>query len=367
MKKTWDVFVIGGGPAGLATAIAARQRGFDVAVADGMRPPIDKPCGEGLMPEACAALARLGVTVADSESYRFDGIHFFGNGLNVSGSFPRGRGMGVRRIALHRAMIARAESLGVQMLWQTPVTGLDKGGVILGREMIRARWVIGADGSNSRVRRWAGLEKASERRRFAFRRHYRVSPWNEKMELHWGEGYQVYVTPATPDEVCVAVAAREPRMRLEAAIEAFPEIASRLHGAKCTSAERGAVSSTRRLRRIHRGRVALVGDASGGVDCITGEGLGLAFRQAELLAECLLRDDLRAYQKQHAALARRPTLMSQLLLALDARPGLRQRAMRVFQTDAGLFGRMVAMHVGALPVREFVESGFSLGWKMLRA
>ena len=45
MMTTTDVFVIGGGPAGLATAIAARQRGFDVVVADGAQPPIDKPCG----------------------------------------------------------------------------------------------------------------------------------------------------------------------------------------------------------------------------------------------------------------------------------------------------------------------------------
>ena len=51
MVKSTDIFVIGGGPAGLATAIAARQRGFDVVVADGAQPPIDKPCGEGLMPD----------------------------------------------------------------------------------------------------------------------------------------------------------------------------------------------------------------------------------------------------------------------------------------------------------------------------
>src|SRR5438105_7308201 len=44
-----DVLVIGGGPAGLTAAIAARLKGFDVAVADAAHPPIDKACGEGLM------------------------------------------------------------------------------------------------------------------------------------------------------------------------------------------------------------------------------------------------------------------------------------------------------------------------------
>ena len=63
-----DVFVVGGGPAGLAMAIAARQRGFRVVVADGQQPPIDKACGEGLMPDGLAALERLGVSVEDRDS-----------------------------------------------------------------------------------------------------------------------------------------------------------------------------------------------------------------------------------------------------------------------------------------------------------
>ena len=67
MLDSTDVFVIGGGPAGLAAAIAARQRGFRVIVADGMRPPIDKACGEGLMPDGLAALERLGIRVPLSE------------------------------------------------------------------------------------------------------------------------------------------------------------------------------------------------------------------------------------------------------------------------------------------------------------
>ena len=61
MSNCMDVFVIGGGPAGLAAAIAARQRGFSVLVADGAEPPIEKACGEGLMPDAVKILDKLGV------------------------------------------------------------------------------------------------------------------------------------------------------------------------------------------------------------------------------------------------------------------------------------------------------------------
>lgn len=187
------------------------------------------------------------------------------------------------------------------------------------------------------------------------------------MEVHWGAESQVYVTPVRVGEICIAVASREPHMRLDKALEEFPEIASRLRNAESSSRERGAISSTCELRNVHRGRVALIGDASGSVDCITGEGLGLAFRQAELLAECLARDDLRAYKQQHAVLARRPTFMSRLLLALDASPSLRGRAMRAFNTEPQLFRRMVAMHVGALSSVDSATNVLALGWRMLNA
>ena len=56
----------------MAAAIAARQRGLRVIVADGMRPPIDKACGEGLMPDGLAALERLGIRVPLSEAFPLD-------------------------------------------------------------------------------------------------------------------------------------------------------------------------------------------------------------------------------------------------------------------------------------------------------
>lgn len=364
---TPDVFIIGGGPAGLAAAIAARQRGFEVTVADGSRPAIDKPCGEGLMPDACTALAKLGISIPAEESYPFRGLQFLSDDLSVDASFPKGVGVGIRRTALHRLMIARAEALGISLLWETPVTGLHPLGVCIGRQIVRAPWVIGADGRNSLVRRWAGLEGGAQRKRFAFRQHFRVSPWNDCMEVHWGPKSQVYVTPVGIAEICVAVASREPHMRLDKALAEFPKIASRLRGVGCSSSERGAISSTCELRNVYRGRVALTGDASGTVDCITGEGLGLAFRQAELLAECLAQDDLAAYRQQHARLARRPTLMSRLLLALDSSPSMCRRAMRAFAAEPKLLSHMVAMRVGALSPLDCATGTLALGWRMLSA
>lgn len=71
LQSTTDVFIVGGGPSGLAAAIAARQKGFDVTLADGAAPPIEKPCGEGMMPETITALRGLGITIGPSDGVTF--------------------------------------------------------------------------------------------------------------------------------------------------------------------------------------------------------------------------------------------------------------------------------------------------------
>ena len=368
MIKSTDVFVIGGGPAGLAAAIAARQHGFDVVVADGAEPPIDKPCGEGLMPDGRAALANFGIRIPAEDSHPFRGIRFVSGTLRVDASFPADQGLGIRRTALHRIMVARAEALGISLLWQTPITRLHAQGVHIGREVVRSRWVVGADGGQSLVRRWAGLDRYHyDRTRFAFRRHYRIAPWSDCMELHWGPGCQIYVTPVAADEICVALVSRDQHLRLDNALENFPELSSLLRRVEQTSVERGAISSTRKLRQVYRGQVALVGDASGAVDSITGEGLCLTFRQAQVLAQCFVEGNLRRYQREHRSLARRPAMMARLMLSLDWKVSLRQRVMRAFSADPRLFSHMLAMHVGALSPAKFAANGLSLGWKLLSA
>ncbi len=335
---TTDVFIAGGGPAGLAAAIAARLKGFNVIVADAAQPPIDKACGEGLMPDSLDALRRLDITFDPEQSFAFRGIRFIGEGGAVAADFPAEPGIAVRRIRLHQLLIDRAQELGVKLLWRTRVTGLDE---------IRARWIIGADGQNSRVRHWAGLDAAyRESFRYGFRRHYRVRAWTDFMEIYWGDQCQMYVSPVARDEVCVALITRDPHVRLDASLPRFPELERRFHGASAVSEERGAVTVTRRLKRIYRGRTVLIGDASGSVDAITGEGMSLAFRQAIALADALVADNLELYQSAHRRIARRPAFMAQLMLALERYPRLRPLVLRAFAAKPVLFERLLAVHAG---------------------
>lgn len=342
-----DVLVVGGGPAGLAAGIAARQRGFRVVVADHSIPPIDKACGEGIMPDGIAAAQRLGIDLRRVGSYPFRGIRFRFGERHVDGDFPNGAGLGVRRTTLHQLMVDRAAEAGVEARWGARVS-FDGDAVVVDGEPVEARWIVGGDGGQSAVRNWAGLnECVRDSRRFGFRRHYRVAPWSEYMELHWGEGCQLYLTPIGASEVCVVAISRNAHLRLDEALGQFPRVAERLRSAGAATLERGAVTATRRLRSVCRGRVALIGDASGSVDAVTGEGLCLLFQQAVALADAFAANDLSRYAAAHGRIGRKPRFMADLMLMIDGHARLRRGAMAVLASHPRLFGSMVRFHVGA--------------------
>lgn len=187
------------------------------------------------------------------------------------------------------------------------------------------------------------------------------------MEVHWGEHCQGYATTVSEDQVCVAVMSHDPNLRLEDGLKGLPALSARLQKAQSFTTERGAVTGNRRLKSVWRGNVALIGDAAGTVDAITGEGLGLAFSQAVALAECLEAGNLAPYQQTHDRLVLRPLLMARLMLALDGRPRLQDRTLQAFLKRPQIFRHLLALHLGSLPPRKLVWDGLTLGWGLLTA
>jgi flavin-dependent dehydrogenase len=361
-----DVLIIGGGPAGLAAAIAARIQGFRVTVADGARPPIEKACGEGLLPDALTALRELDVVIKDSDGFPFRGVRLISAGATTEANFPEGYGIGVRRITLHQKMVERAQDAGIELRWGKPV-GLCSQGAVVDGKIVSSRWIIGADGIASRVRKWSGLQAHTRSEyRFAFRRHYSVAPWSDCAEVHWSRHVQAYVTPVARQQVCVVLISRRPGIRFAELAAEFPELAKHLKVSDhAGSVERGAITGMHRLERVCRGNVALIGDASGSVDAITGQGLCLSFHQARVLASALQANDLSRYQAAHRQMARRPALMGRLMLLLDRHARLRERAVHVLAAGPDLFARLLAIHVGAASPAQFFKTGMSFGWRFL--
>jgi menaquinone-9 beta-reductase len=366
MRKT-EVFVCGGGPAGLAAAIASRSQGFDVVVADCFKPPIDKACGEGLMPDGLAALAALGVTLPADETGVFQGIRFVEGGRSMEARFPRGPGRGIRRIVLHELLRQRALALGVKFLWSTQVLGVRKNVVRTGEEEIRTDWIVGADGLQSRIRKWSGLGWGKRlSRRIGLRQHFKVRPWSEFMEVHWCDLGQAYVTPVGAEEICVVVVGRKRFGSVRAALSYFPELASRLAGGEPVSGERGALTEGHRYDRVTQGCTALIGDASGSVDAIAGQGLALSFFQATALGAALKNGNLRSYEEAHRRIRKVPVFMSQTMLLLDRFGPIRRWTQATFQSNPELFERMLSVHVGESPLAFWGERGaLRLGVQML--
>ena len=316
-----DVLIVGGGPAGLATAIALRMRGLRVCVADARTPPIDQACGEGILPGGVEALSLLGVALVPDEGFAFRGIRFLEDGVTLEALFASAAGMAIRRTHLHALLTARALECGAELVWGVHVP--DVSGV-RGFE-----WIVGADGRQSRVRRDVGLGPTRPpTQRFGFRRHYRMAPWTDLVEVYWSGRYQLYVTPVSASEIGVALLTRDRGVRLDAALAGLPALNRRLRGASQVGADRGASTMNCRLPRVYRGRTALLGDASGSVDAITGEGLSLAFQQAHALAEAIEAGDLRLYQRKHRDLSRHAEQMARLLLLLERFPRLRRTIWR---------------------------------------
>ncbi|GAY14852.1 NAD(P)/FAD-dependent oxidoreductase [Mycobacterium sp. shizuoka-1] len=311
-----DLLVAGGGPAGLVTALHAARAGLRVTVVERRRPPVDKACGEGMMPYTVEQLGKLGIALPGKP---FRGITYFDATHRVDAPFRSGPGMGVRRTALHGALMAAVEAAGVEVVnaHVGPITQ-DAESVRCGG--FRARYLAAADGLHSPIRRSLGLARPNRgSRRWGLRRHVGIAPWSDRVEVYWGDGAEAYVTPVADD--CVGIAILTARQgSFESRLADFGELSARVAG-RPHGPERAAGPLRQRVTGRRAGRVLLVGDAAGYVDALTGEGLGIAFGGAELLVNCVLAERPAEYDRQWRRMSRRYRLLTAgLLHAVEHRP-----------------------------------------------
>jgi flavin-dependent dehydrogenase len=282
-----DLLIVGGGPGGLATALQARRHGLSVIVAEPREDPIDKACGEGLMPGGLAELMSLGV---DPAGMPFRGIAYVSEQRRAEALFRNGPGRGVRRTTLHAALEARAKEQDTEWI-RTKVTSVQQDAHGVTAAGVRAKWLVGADGLHSTVRRSVGIKAtAGTPRRYGVRWHFTVPAWSEFVEVYWSRLGEAYVTPVEPDLVGVSILSRgRPDLAW------FPQLARQLAGASRGQA-RGCGPLRQVVSRRVAGRVLLVGDAAGYEDALTGEGVSLAVKQAAAAVDAIVNETPASYE-----------------------------------------------------------------------
>lgn len=311
-----DLLVVGGGPGGLAAALYARRQGLSVIVAEPRDGPVDKACGEGLMPGGLAELAALGV---EPVGIPLRGIAYLGGQRRVEACFRAGGGRGVRRTTLHTALVDRTKQAGVERIARR-VTAVRQDSHGVTAADIRARWLVAADGLHSTIRRDVGIAAwAGTPRRYGVRRHYQVPVWSDLVEVHWSRLGEAYVTPVEPGLVGVAILSRHP-----IGLDSFPRLVTYLEGAGRGKA-RGCGPLRQVVSRRVAGRVLLVGDAAGYEDALTGEGISLAIRQAAAAVSAIIDGDLTSYERSWRAITRDYRLLTRGLV-LASTPQMSRRA-----------------------------------------
>lgn len=369
-----DVVVVGGGPAGVAAAIACANHGLMVTLIERSASPGDKPCGEGLLPNGVAALAGLGIGAGAlaSRGAPIAGIRYHSSrGHTAQASFNGPTGFGIRRTDLSRLLLARAKALpGLTVVTGQPArTSMDDAGrplVQVGAATYRPKLLIGADGLQSRTRRATGIEVARRSgRRWGCRQHFDGDPWTDHVEVYFARGFEVYVTPVAGGVNVAALwdaalmqpgTGETPVLSLVAQV---PALERRLRGRTTTDRARAAGPFDVRVRQPWRPGVLLLGDAAGYVDALTGEGVGAAFEQAVLLSDAVipaLRRTPRGTMVDDSAVAtfwreakrrsRANRLLTRLLVQIARHPALVEGSIAALGSSPRLFARLLDVNMG---------------------
>jgi flavin-dependent dehydrogenase len=313
------------------------------------------------MPEAVRLLRGLGVSLDEGDGAVLAGISFHDAHASASAVFGesltgREKGLAVRRTRLQSRMAARAAEMGIDLHWEAVVHAMAGGGFRSAGETIHADFFVIADGLCSTLAASGFCERNCYSTRYASRQQFRRPPWSDQVEVHWRSGEQLYVTPLGDDEVGVALLTNTRGRRLCDALPDFPAVAKRIADAARTSSMRGAVTKTRSLREVIRGNIAVLGDASGSVDAVTGEGLLSALRQANALADAIAAGQPKLYAAAHRRIRKGPQRMARLLLLLDRFPWLERRFVATMARRPKSFAALLRVHLAEQSWWSFARS-----------
>lgn len=370
-----EVLVVGGGPAGAATAYWLAEAGHDVLVVEKKEFPRDKTCGDGLTPRAVRQLSDMGLADRLEDFHRYEGLRAVAHGITLELAWPDhpefpSHGYVVRRRDLDQMVAERAVKAGAT-IWQgaeavAPVVdrGMVRGAVVRrkgaeGRpvtiEEIRARYVVVADGANSRFGRAIGTHRnRSFPQGMAIRGYYESprhdDPWIESaLDVRDRNGNSLpgygWIFPVGDGTVNVGVG-------LLSTFRDFKSVNTThlMHEFAATAPAYWGLAPETATCAPTGGRLPMagsvgpkagptflvVGDAAGSVNPFNGEGIDYAYETgrlaADVLHEALRTGDGLALQRYPAELDRRFALyfkVARLFAVIIGKPALMRELTRV--------------------------------------
>jgi menaquinone-9 beta-reductase len=317
MSDTYDVIIVGGGPAGSHLALRLARAGRSVVLLDRKRFPRAKPCGEFMGPECLPLLEQVGLLerVLELGAQPVARAELYGYGRHASGRFGRigraeaqaeeGRALGRERLDAAAIDAARGAGVEVRENWSVARVLRDESAAVLGVAgtdvdgepfELRARFTVGADGIGSRVARSLGVHRRIPwLDRIALSTRVDGAPFAGHAEVHYVEGGYFAIAPVEGGRATLNLVidradlpGGRPALRacLDDHLARAPELRERLTFAPDQAILACGPLATTTTAQTFDG-AALVGDACGYVDPMTGEGLFFAMRGAALLAESL--------------------------------------------------------------------------------
>src|SRR5438309_2408859 len=325
-----DVVVVGGGPAGAACAYWLASAGWDVLMVERKRYPREKTCGDGLTPRAVRQLTDMGVGGELAGHHRFDGLRSIAFGRELELRWPDHPDFppyGYVRpgSVLDRMVAERAVKAGATLWQQTealePVRegGLVRGALVRRKEgartgsegstqEVRARYLVVADGANSRFGRALGTSRDRSHPQGMAIRGYFVSPrhaeaWIEShLDVRDRDGNVLpgygWIFPVGDGRVNVGVGLLSTFHRWKAVntsqlMEAFVDHAPRSWeisaDTSCGPPTGGRLPMSFSVGPTTGPTHVVVGDAAGAINPFNGEGIAYAYETGRLAATVLDR------------------------------------------------------------------------------
>jgi 2-polyprenyl-6-methoxyphenol hydroxylase-like FAD-dependent oxidoreductase len=378
------ILIVGGGPAGLMTALCLSQHSVEITVIEKQSWPLDKVCGEGIMPKGYDLLRKYGVSkqIQALSSRPFTGITYIDSSV-AEGHFFSGPGYVVRRTELSRALyeslkgktnVTLIPTTELVSLYQDPTSVQVTLRALSNQHIIcehRYDLIIGCDGINSKVRKLADLEGPNLRKqnRIGARVHYQIAPWTTQVEVYWKDGIECYVAPVASDCVEFVFGWNQDKIKIKQGrcpelekklFSYFPELESKILGHHRLSKIEARGGFARSAKFPISGRVLLIGDANVFLDPITGEGLSMAFEQAHILsqsfANIMSKEGQRSFIDQIQSLKARYINMTNLALFLCEHPLIRRIAIRFLATFPLIFQHILELNMGTRSLCDIYRS-----------